>query len=434
MWDWRFLTLIFASSLADYFLGLSISKTQNSRQRKILLSLSLIFNLSLLGFFKYFNFFMESFNDLVSSLGYYPSNIELEIILPVGISFYTFQTLSYTIDVYRKKIDACKDPITFFVFVSFFPQLVAGPIERASNLIKQFQKKNSFDVIKAYKGFEQIFWGLFKKVVIADQAALLADEIFANYTQMGSLTLFLGCIFFSIQIYGDFSGYSDMAIGIAKLFNIDLMVNFKKPYFSRDIGEFWRRWHISLSTWFRDYVYIPLGGTHASKFLTIRNILIVFLVSGLWHGADKKFLLWGMVHALLLIILIIYDKHKIHKSKDFFKDYSDFEFIKMFFTFCLVSLAWIPFRAESLLHAQRYFIKLFSFEAGKSLEMAWLPFFVVFFIIEWYTKDQEYPLENHKNENLKMAFLFIVIMLILNFGEKLVRLFISSSKIIWSST
>jgi D-alanyl-lipoteichoic acid acyltransferase DltB (MBOAT superfamily) len=292
-WDYRFLALIAFSSVLDYIVGLELSKSEGKIKRKLLLMASLTVNLGFLAFFKYFNFFAESFTEAFTLLGQPFSLSRLEIILPVGISFYTFQTLSYTIDVYKKKLSAVRDPVAFLSYVSFFPQLVAGPIERATNLLPQFLKKRVFDYAKSIDGMRQILWGLFKKIVIADNCAVYVNDIFSNHADYNGSTLLLGGVLFAFQIYGDFSGYSDIAIGTSRLFGFDLMKNFAFPYFSRDIAEFWRRWHISLSTWFRDYLYIPLGGSRGGKLMNLRNVFVIFLVSGFWHGANWTFILWG---------------------------------------------------------------------------------------------------------------------------------------------
>ena len=298
-WDWRFLSLIFFSSIVDYLVGIGLSKTEKTGKRKFLLLISIFVNLGFLGVFKYFNFFAENFAQAFTLFG---SSIEpnrLNIILPVGISFYTFQTLSYSIDVYKKKLQPTKDIVAFFAFVSFFPQLVAGPIERATNLLPQFYKKREFSYDKATDGMRQILWGLFKKMVIADNCARLVNDIFDNFETFSGSTLLFGIVLFAFQIYGDFSGYSDIAIGTSRLFGFNLKRNFAFPYFSRDIAEFWRRWHISLSTWFRDYVYIPLGGSRGGKFSQVRNIFIIFIVSGFWHGANWTFIVWGALNAYI---------------------------------------------------------------------------------------------------------------------------------------
>jgi alginate O-acetyltransferase complex protein AlgI len=284
-WDYRFLSLIFLSTVVDYFVGLKIHDSKAKKTKKSYLWISILFNLGLLGFFKYFNFFIDSWIDLLGAFGYEQgSTWTLNVILPVGISFYTFQTMSYCLDIYHGKLKPTKDFISFASFVSFFPQLVAGPIERASNLLPQILTNRIFKYEQGVQGLRLILYGMFKKVVIADSLAPHVDTIFKNYATLNGGVLLLGLIYFSFQIYCDFSGYSDIAIGTSKLFGFELMSNFKFPYFSRDIGEFWRRWHISLSTWFRDYLYIPLGGSKGGKWISIRNIFIIFIVSGFWHG------------------------------------------------------------------------------------------------------------------------------------------------------
>ena len=309
-WDWRFLFLIFFSSITDYIIGKCLQITEKEKYRKTLLWISIVTNIGFLGFFKYYNFFVDSFVTAFSFFGKSISVNSLDIILPVGISFYTFQTLSYTIDVYKRKLEPAKDIISFLAFVSFFPQLVAGPIERATNLLPQFYKKRVFEYDKAVDGMRQMLWGLFKKVVIADNCAEYANAIFNNYTDFSGSTLVLGAIFFTFQIYCDFSGYSDMAIGMSRLFGFNLMKNFAFPYFSRDIAEFWRRWHISLSTWFRDYLYIPLGGSKGSLLTIVRNTFIIFLVSGFWHGANWTFIIWGFLNALYFLPLLLVKRNR----------------------------------------------------------------------------------------------------------------------------
>ena len=351
-WDYRFLALILFSSVLDFFCGIKISK---SSKPKLWLYLSLTANLGLLGFFKYFNFFIESFKNLSEALGFTANVSSLEIILPVGISFYTFQTLSYSIDVYKGKIPPSKNFIAFMAYVSFFPQLVAGPIERASHLLPQFLQKREFEYQKASEGMRLIIWGFFKKLVIADNCALFANEIFENYQQMHTISLILGSIYFAFQIYGDFSGYSDIAIGLSRLLGFDLMTNFRTPYFSRDIAEFWRRWHISLSTWFRDYLYIPLGGSQGSKSKVIRNIFIIFLVSGFWHGANWTFIAWGLINALYFLPLYLRERNRKNTG-----DISLKSLPKILITFGLVCFAWIFFRAESITIAFNYISSMFT--------------------------------------------------------------------------
>ncbi|WP_026952170.1 MBOAT family O-acyltransferase [Algoriphagus mannitolivorans] len=371
-WDWRFLALIVASSAVDYWCGLQLAGS--SRQsavapanrllpttyfkpfqgKNLYLTISILLNLGLLGFFKYFNFFIESASDIINLLGFQAHASTLNLILPVGISFYTFQTMSYTIDVYRGKMEATKDPIAFFSYVAFFPQLVAGPIERASHLLPQFLKMREFEYQQGSDGMKLILWGLFKKVVVADNCALVVNPIFENYQTASGLELIMGAILFSFQIYGDFSGYSDIAIGTAKLFGFDLMTNFRTPYFSRDIAEFWRRWHISLSTWFRDYVYIPLGGSRVSKAKALRNIFIVFLVSGFWHGANWTFIAWGGIHAALFIPLFVLGKNRTYQDEGRHLIPTFRELIQMIGTFTMVTLAWVFFRAASVGDALGY--------------------------------------------------------------------------------
>ncbi|MGB3151469.1 MAG: MBOAT family O-acyltransferase, partial [Maribacter sp.] len=311
-WDWRFLSLILFSTLVDYLVGLKLEKEANVFKRKFFLWISIFINLGFLAFFKYYDFFLENFISAFSFFGVEISASSLNIILPVGISFYTFQTLSYTIDVYRGKLKPCNDFIAFGSFVSFFPQLVAGPIERATDLLPQFYLSRKFDYEKAVDGLRQILWGFFKKIVIADNCAEFSNLIFDNSDNYNGSTLILGALFFTFQIYCDFSGYSDIAIGTSKMFGFELKRNFAVPYFSRDIAEFWRRWHISLSKWFRDYLYIPLGGSKGGKFFQLRNTFIIFLVSGFWHGANWTFLAWGALNAIYFVPLLLLGKNRKH--------------------------------------------------------------------------------------------------------------------------
>ena len=363
-WDHRFLSLIFLSTIVDYVIGLNIFNQSSKKKQKLLLWGSVLFNLSVLGFFKYYNFFIDSWVELFSSVGYEIKSVwTLNIILPVGISFYTFQTMSYTIDIYRKKLEPTKDFISFASFVSFFPQLVAGPIERASNLLPQILKKREFQHDQVIQGLKLILWGLFKKVVIADSLAPIVDDIFSNYQDFGGGTLWLGAIYFSFQIYCDFSGYSDIAIGTSKLLGFELMSNFKFPYFSRNIGEFWRRWHISLSTWFRDYLYIPLGGSQEGKWKSIRNIFIIFLVSGFWHGANWTFIFWGLFHSILFLPTFMFNKNRNYTSSIIAANTllpSLKEFINVVTTFLLVTIGWVFFRSESIGDSFSYLTSMIS--------------------------------------------------------------------------
>jgi len=337
-WDARFLSLIVASTVVDYLLGQYLAAATNALKRKLLLTASMIFNLGLLGVFKYYNFFMENFMEIANSVGLHTNPILLKIALPVGISFYTFQTMSYTIDIYRKQLEPTKDFIAFAAFVGYFPQLVAGPIERASNLLPQMSKRRNFDYQKAVDGMRQALWGFFKKVVIADAAAPLVDQAFGDPSGFSAIALITGALLFSIQIYCDFSGYSDIAIGISKIFGIDLMQNFRTPYFSRDIAEFWRRWHISLSTWFRDYLYIPLGGSRGSTALKVRNTFAIFIVSGFWHGANWTFIIWGLINALLFLPLLLAKRNRSNLNNP---EISDLH--RILLTFSITTIAWIFF-------------------------------------------------------------------------------------------
>ncbi len=363
-WDYRFLSLIALSTVVDYFIGLSIHNTNDKSVKKRWLVLSMLFNLGLLGFFKYYNFFIDSWVDLLGSVGYTVENTwTLQVVLPVGISFYTFQTMSYSIDIYRNQLKPTKDFVAFAAFVSFFPQLVAGPIERASNLLPQMLQKRTFDKKLSVKGIELIIWGMFKKVVIADSLAPIVNDIFNNYTEFSGGTLITGALFFAFQIYCDFSGYSDIAIGTARLFGFDLMTNFNFPYFSRSIGEFWRKWHISLSTWFRDYLYIPLGGSRVSKLKGIRNVFAIFLVSGFWHGANWTFIAWGGIHALLFIPSFVLGTNRRHLD-DSTAQKNIALFLKnagqILFTFSMVTIAWVFFRANTISDAFQYLGRITS--------------------------------------------------------------------------
>ena len=355
-WDWRFLLLIIFSTIVDYSIGVLLAKEKKNRRRKSLLWTSIIVNLGLLGFFKYYNFFLDNFISAFSFFGSEINTNSLNIILPVGISFYTFQTLSYTIDIYKDKLKPVNDIVAFSAFVSFFPQLVAGPIERATNLLPQFKIKRKFNYLNAVNGMRQILWGFFKKIVIADTCALYSNLIFNDYTNFSGIALFFGAVLFAFQIYGDFSGYSDIAIGTSRLFGFNLKQNFNFPYFSRDIAEFWRRWHISLSTWFRDYLYIPLGGSKGTISKKIRNVFIIFIVSGFWHGAKWTFIAWGAINALYFIPLLVLKKNRVHTdSVALNKVFPNArEFIQMAATFVLVTIAWVFFRAENIALATDY--------------------------------------------------------------------------------
>jgi len=401
-WDWRFLSLILFSTLVDYSVGRRLEKQEDKTKRKILLWISILVNLGFLGFFKYYNFFLDNFITAFSFFGN-PINAQgLNIILPVGISFYTFQTLSYTIDVYKRKLEPTKDFIAFSSFVSFFPQLVAGPIERATNLLPQFYIKRTFDYSKAVDGLRQILWGLFKKMVIADNSAQLANQIFNNSTEYDGSTLVLGAIFFTFQIYGDFSGYSDIAIGTSRLFGFNLKQNFAFPYFSRDIAEFWRRWHISLSTWFRDYLYIPLGGSRGGTWMKVRNTFAIFIVSGFWHGANWTFIVWGALNALYFLPLLLLNKNRTNTDTVAQGKYlpSLKEFFQIGITFGLTVLAWVFFRAENIGHALNYLSTIFSSTLfnfpnfhGKLQALTTLILIAIFIIVEWFGRNNQFAIE-----------------------------------------
>lgn len=405
-WDARFLLLIAISTLIDYGAALGIARSDVARRRKILLGVSLVLNLGMLAFFKYFNFFIDNFVAAFSFFGLKMEATSLQIILPVGISFYTFQTLSYTIDVYRGQLKPTQDFIAFSAFVSFFPQLVAGPIERAANLLPQFYSARYFDYGKAIDGLRQILWGLFKKVVIADSCAEFANIIFNNSADYGGSTLVLGALFFAFQIYGDFSGYSDIALGLSRLFGFELQRNFAFPYFSRDVAEFWRRWHISLSTWFKDYLYIPLGGSKAGKWLQIRNTYIIFLVSGFWHGANWTFIVWGLLNALYITpsLLLGSNRNNLHTVAHNRLLPSIKDCFAMSTTFLLVLFAWIFFRANNISHAIQYisgifsptlFSKPFIIEAATGmpiLPLKILFFIAIFVLIEWIGRNGQHAL------------------------------------------
>lgn len=402
-WNWTFLLLIAFTTFCSYVCGVFIQHEKNRespRRAKAFCTLNIVLNLLILCVYKYYNFFVDSF---VSAFGLLCVNLHpatLNLILPVGISFYTFQALSYTIDVYRGKLEATKDIVSFFAFLSFFPQLVAGPIERATNLLPQFQRNRKFDYSYAVEGCRQMLWGLFKKIVIADNCAYYADIAFNNTAECGSVSLVLGAIFFTFQIYGDFSGYSSIAIGCAKLFGISLCPNFKVPYFSRDIAEFWRRWHISLNKWFVDYVYIPLGGSRVPKSKVIRNIFAIFLLSGLWHGANWTYVIWGGYHACLFLPLILFGgnhKYATQFSENTFPKVK--ELLGMFLTFVLVCVGWIVFRAESISSAVKYIQGIVCYRpnggAWVSLsETLWLDCAIFFMlVIEWINRNSSYELK-----------------------------------------
>lgn len=397
-WDFRFLFLLMFSILLDYFSAIQIEKSETNKKALFWLTISIGINLGFLGFFKYYNFFAESFRDLLLGFGFKVNIWTLKIILPVGISFYTFHGLSYIIDVYKKRISAEKNFVDYALFVSYFPLLVAGPIERATHLLPQVKKPRNFSYDRAVDGMRQILWGFFKKMVIADNCAPIVNEIFANYQTESASNLVLGAVLFAFQIYGDFSGYSDIALGTSRLLGIELLRNFAFPYFSRDIAEFWRRWHISLSSWFRDYLYIPLGGSNGGTWMKIRNTFAIFLVSGFWHGANWTFIIWGLLNALYFLPLLIAKKNRnnievvaMGKIIPSFRD-----FFSILFTFSLTCLAWIFFRAESVTQAISYTIKIFDssiINYPYLLQTKLILFVFVMLFFEWLNRAKEHGLK-----------------------------------------
>lgn len=423
-WDWRFVFLLAFSTGLDYFSGIIIYEAKSKIQKKLWLFLSVGINLGFLGFFKYYNFFIESFADLLRNMGFRPHYTTLQIILPVGISFYTFHGLSYIFDVFNNRIKPSYNWINYTLFVCFFPLLVAGPIERATHLLPQIEKQRTFNYAKAIDGLRQILWGLFKKMVIADNCALYANEIFNNSANESGSSLVMGALFFTFQIYGDFSGYSDIALGSARLLGIELLKNFNFPYFSRDIAEFWRRWHISLSTWFKDYLYIPLGGSRGGNWMRVRNTFIIFLVSGFWHGANWTFIMWGGINALFIMPSIIRRTNRnnidiVAKGK-YFPTLK--EALQLITTFSITAFAWIFFRAESLTHAFKYIGGIFNSTlfSMPSVKPTIIFFFLLcFIIIEWLGRENNYALEKIGitwKSPFRHALYYMIIIVILYFS------------------
>ena len=428
-WDYRFLFLLMFSTSLDYFTGLKIFQAQTKKRKKSWLLLSILVNLGFLGFFKYYNFFIDSFSDFLSLWGFQPHIWTLRIILPVGISFYTFHGLSYVLDIYNEKIKPTKNIVDYSLFVSFFPLLVAGPIERATHLLPQLKQPRSFSYEKATNGLRQILWGLFKKIVIADNCAIVVNKIFENYETLPASNLAIGAILFSFQIYGDFSGYSDIALGSARLLGIELLKNFNFPYFSRDIAEFWRRWHISLTTWFRDYLYIPLGGSRVSKIKVIRNTFIIYLVSGFWHGANWTFILWGFYHAFLFVPLLLMKKNR--KNTDIVAEGKLFPTLKELFsiilTFILVTFGWIIFRADNISNAFHYIKGIFSpsllsiSEIIKLKNTLMVVFLIMIFIfIEWLGRKNQFAIEDLgiKKRYLRYGLYYVIVLMIVILGRE----------------
>ncbi|MDN3671945.1 MBOAT family O-acyltransferase [Flavobacterium branchiarum] len=420
-WDWRFLFLLVFSTFLDYYTGIQIEKGKSEKSRKFWFWLSIIINLGFLGIFKYYNFFAASFSDLLNSVGVKASPILLDVILPVGISFYTFHGLSYVIDIYYKRIKAEYNFVDYSLFVSYFPLLVAGPIERATHLLPQVKVKREFNSELAKEGVYQIIWGLVKKVVIADTCATYANAIFDNYPSMNSFSLILGAVYFAFQIYGDFSGYSDIALGVSKLFGLDLLRNFNYPYFSRDIAEFWRRWHISLSSWFRDYLYIPLGGSKGGIWMKIRNTFIIFIVSGFWHGANWTYVAWGLINAIYFLPLLLSSSNRNNMGAIELK--FNFDSVRVImsilYTFLLTCVAWVFFRAKSISDAVLYLKRIItdgSFKAqylsNERYNYELLVLIGIFVLVEWNNRNKIEPLSG-KRSMLKLA---LAITAIIAFG------------------
>jgi len=420
-WDWRFLFLLIFSTFLDYYTGIQIEKGKSDKTRKFWFWLSILVNLGFLGVFKYYNFFANSFSELLNSVGIQASPILLNLILPVGISFYTFHGLSYVIDIYYKRIKAEYNFVDYSLFVSYFPLLVAGPIERATHLLPQVKVKREFSFEKAKEGIYQIIWGLVKKVVIADTCATYANAIFDNYTSMNSFSLILGAVYFAFQIYGDFSGYSDIALGVSKLFGLDLLRNFNYPYFSRDIAEFWRRWHISLSSWFRDYLYIPLGGSKGGLWMKIRNTFIIFVVSGFWHGANWTYIAWGFINAVYFLPLLLRNSNR--SNMDTIELSLNFNSVKtmisILWTFLITCVAWIFFRAKTITDAILYLKRIFTnkdfgfqYLDNERYNYELILMIGLFVLIEWNNRTKIEPISGKKS-TVKLA---LAIMAIMAFG------------------
>jgi alginate O-acetyltransferase complex protein AlgI len=420
-WDWRFLFLLLFSTGLDYYSGLFMADAKSQVQKRFWFWISIGINLGFLGVFKYYDFFATSFAEMLAQMGWKVNVVLLQIILPVGISFYTFHGLSYVIDIYKNRITPERNFVNYALFVSYFPLLVAGPIERATHLLPQIKAPRVFNFQKSKEGIYQIIWGFFKKVVIADTCAVYVNTIFEHYDTANSLTLLMGAIYFAFQIYGDFSGYSDIALGVSKLFGIDLLRNFNFPYFSRDIAEFWRRWHISLSSWFRDYLYIPLGGNQGSLAKKIRNTFIIFLVSGFWHGANWTFIVWGGLNALYFLPLLIRQKNRTHLSivaqGRFFPTFK--ELFQMLFTFGMTTLAWVFFRAATVTEAFHYLKNMFAFSFNGGIQYLSIDRYsvelgallVVFIGLEWYAREGEHPIRGRYTA-LKACLLLLGVMLL----------------------
>jgi len=419
-WSWKFMGLLMLSTLLDYTYGFWVA-SPNRKKAKVFLWLSIINNLGILCIFKYYNFFAKQFQEGLELIGFHTNPVILNVALPIGISFYTFHGMSYVFDIYRGQQKPVKSIIDYAVFVGFFPLLVAGPIERANHLLPQVQKFRSFNYVQAVEGFRLILWGLFKKVVVADSLSTVVDEIFNNYQEYNSISLIVGAIAFSFQIYGDFSGYSDIALGTAKLFGFELLSNFRFPYFSRDLAEFWRRWHISLSSWFRDYLYIPLGGSKNGKWKAVRNTFVIFLVSGFWHGASTSFLAWGFIHACGFLPLLLLNRNRIY-SNDVVAAHSNLpslkEFTSVIITFSFVTLSWIVFRCIDFDQALGFCSGIFKFNGGLQYQFQFedLFYLLILILVDWIFRFDEISVLTFENKVFRnLTYLFIALLVISKF-------------------
>lgn len=417
--------LLMVSTVLDYLYGFWVA-SPNRKKAKLFLWLSIINNLGILCIFKYYNFFALQLQSLLDIFGLHVNPILLNVALPIGISFYTFHGMSYVFDIYRGDQKPVRNFVDYAVFVSFFPLLVAGPIERANHLLPQVQRRRVFDYNQAVEGCRLILWGMFKKVVIADSLAVTVDEIFKNYTSHSGATLILGAIAFSFQIYGDFSGYSDIALGTAKLFGFELLSNFKFPYFSRDVAEFWRRWHISLSSWFRDYLYIPLGGSKNGRYKAVRNTFIIFLVSGFWHGASWNFISWGFIHACGFLPLLLLNRNRRHLSEvvAFDRKLPNLsELWQMLRTFVFVTVAWIFFRADGMSNALGYIQHMMSSIAKQPSQFLVLPegksvfiYIAPLIIGDWYLRRDERKLKTMNSVVMFFVYMLLAALIVYNFS------------------
>lgn len=424
-WSWKFMGLLMVSTVLDYLYGFWVA-SPNRKKAKLFLWLSIINNLGILCIFKYYNFFAVQLQSLLDIFGLHVNPILLNVALPIGISFYTFHGMSYVFDIYRGDQKPVRNFVDYAVFVSFFPLLVAGPIERANHLLPQVQRRRVFDYNQAVEGCRLILWGMFKKVVIADSLAVTVDEIFKNYTSHSGATLILGAIAFSFQIYGDFSGYSDIALGTAKLFGFELLSNFKFPYFSRDVAEFWRRWHISLSSWFRDYLYIPLGGSKNGRYKAVRNTFIIFLVSGFWHGASWNFISWGFIHACGFLPLLLLNRNRRHLSEvvAFDRKLPNLsELWQMLRTFVFVTVAWIFFRADGMSNALGYIQHMMSSIAKQPSQFLVLPegksvfiYIAPLIIGDWYLRRDERKLKTMNSVVMFFVYMLLAALIVYNFS------------------